>query len=606
MSSLEAGLAALKRKNYAVAIKQLEASCAASSQSHQSSYYRAQMGLMQAYAATHHYHKSLTACQNLLLSSSAKVQQWAAQHSFSIIKIALKEADTDKDEILAQLRQLIAQHNYQLLHDSISTITQEFLEPELIAEEPAIASPDSNLGQIANIKPRVTQKSLPKMQVHHKRIRADQNLKKKKKRIKLVGQRVLIGFGALLLLWVTVGNLVADYYVAQVKREIEEEWSDVLKSDYNETAYRLQEIGTKNFGLKLIEWNHEEAHPIDIDVNVIEKQRLNELTSTINTYLERQYKVNSNDIELPPKKLQIYTEDKEKVFDEIHEILKEEIPTFEKRLSFYYNSDSPNAGMGVELLELQKILVANIFINQINRKQQKVERDLETLWTLNQSTNNPRSLIEILINDQSTRYLLIVLNKIQKLPPVWISRLKKLNEPQKQIDNSFYSGAGENIFAFHVVKSMRAKDIREEFLVHLKDAQIEDQEEENAFSVFMAPIFYLLDIVLAPLIKFSAVESYETKKQALNYLHEEFFDFCEIHLFLRENKLKNSRWNIMSYYPVSDSFILKYNFKIALVYSMRVTRAQELILDTSLDRYDPIIYTFVDNITNEQIKLFCS
>ncbi|MEM8642304.1 MAG: hypothetical protein AAGG51_26330, partial [Cyanobacteria bacterium P01_G01_bin.54] len=426
MSSLKAGLAALKQKSYDVAIQKLETFCSGSSQTQTRSYCQAQMGLMQAYAATHDYPQSLKACQFLLLSPSTQVQQWAAQHSFPVIKAALPEADTDRDKILVQLHQLIHHQKYQPLHDLITTINQDFISPTIINQDPPEVLLDSEQGRITTIQSRVARKS-PKMQARYRQIRADQNLKQQKKslcKLALKGiKRISIALGVLLFIWVTLGNLAANYYVAKTEREIEEEWAHVLTGDYNEATYHLQEIATWKLGFKLIDWDYEDEHPIDMDVNLFEAEEWNEIRPILYDYLDAQYKFDVTRISEPPTELQFYLRNKDELLNEIHEILKQQAPRTRNDFYFYTTGFTPSHSFGFGYLRLQRILSANILFNQFRGNQSKVKRDLETLWILNQSMSQTNSLLDWLLYFISTKYLLLTLQEVEELPSVWHKRL---------------------------------------------------------------------------------------------------------------------------------------------------------------------------------------
>ncbi len=73
--NLKAGLAALQEEDYHEAIAQLEFVC--NTELHLATIYRAQMGLVTAYAGIDDLQKALELCQNLTTSKSSQAREWA-------------------------------------------------------------------------------------------------------------------------------------------------------------------------------------------------------------------------------------------------------------------------------------------------------------------------------------------------------------------------------------------------------------------------------------------------------------------------------------------------------------------------------------------------
>lgn len=87
--SLEAGLAALKSKNYRLAIAHLEAIC--QSATHRTLRIKAQMGLVKAYERVGNFKWAIALCQSLRESSNPEVRQWA---DHSLVKLNQRYAST--------------------------------------------------------------------------------------------------------------------------------------------------------------------------------------------------------------------------------------------------------------------------------------------------------------------------------------------------------------------------------------------------------------------------------------------------------------------------------------------------------------------------------
>ena len=94
-SSLEAGLAALKRGDYPNAIARLEAVC--QTQSNQTAKIRAQMGLVVAYGRSGEPNRAIALCQVLSKHTNPQVREWATRNRADLTSSSVEEISTAAD-----------------------------------------------------------------------------------------------------------------------------------------------------------------------------------------------------------------------------------------------------------------------------------------------------------------------------------------------------------------------------------------------------------------------------------------------------------------------------------------------------------------------------
>lgn len=356
--------------------------------------------------------------------------------------------------------------------------------------------------------------------------------------VKWLRSPILILTG-LLIIWMIGGNFLAALQEKKVDQALEEFAQQFPKTEPNNSAFKLAELGAGLGSTGLSSFNFLPTYNLYLPKSDAETKALEAIQEELGNYINSQIDKPNDEIDAPPESLSRY--------------LASHVTQLDAVRTHVLNSDLPQ-GQPIDFRLLGVNTALPSFLNQANFQRilsldmlekirlgqaQDALKTLEVSWKLNQALQKSPTLIAQLVVIIVAKPQAVIMRKMQEVPVEWQDRIERFNKydfPQA-VSTSF---EGESFVLSRFAR--RSPSIQ---LFKVYDMNADGSLADNS-SRLSKILVWFLDPLLQPYIRLIAVDDYERLKQVA--LQSPQQDLCSGNLGLLSQQpgVAPAWWNVFS------------------------------------------------------------
>jgi hypothetical protein len=358
-----------------------------------------------------------------------------------------------------------------------------------------------------------------------------------------------------LAIWLIVGNLIAAQQEKKIDAAKEQFRKQFPLTEANNSALKLEELTAKlgvPVGPRYKTTPTRYLHSSGYEAKAKEFQ---DIQKDIDNYLNSQLGKPTDEIDIPPEKLQKYLSSNASALNAVqNHVLESELPQWEADdISNYNAADALPSWLSS--VNFQRVLTLNILEKTRLGRNKEALRSLEVSWKLNQALVKRHELIPRLVAIIVARLQTASMRKIPNLPPVWQSRIER-NIKYNLFQSFLTSLEGESFYFSNTARTINPRIYYENYV----PSSALTSSDFNLFIPSYMQFFFVansdyyinptdsIDLPLLypihrPYFRLVGVDSWDKMNRTARELHKEYLCSFEPEEFAKKYKIAPAWWN---------------------------------------------------------------